>query len=311
MAWNDIVSGEKSARHHLQGLYLLLQQFQDRARQASSDVSPMMMLVWRIAIRHDYLLAMFSKDPPVFPSISSDQDDLHKQWIEKILISPNPNDQSADWALAHFALDNLIHKACHLAKRSIQLRRSPTYDVYGEYALQAEIMGLQKDHRLWLTRPVVQKADLVELLAQDTSVTTSGRFQHYPPLTIKNKFYSSLRSHWDSIGIYISLIAQPFIIPTAERVQSAVSICRAHAALGAGYNVTSSGKVVWLFLAAVAFGKDLEAQWVAECLGRVRQVFPKLREMAARILEVVDIQDDFWNGFERVLDSVDDGLLKV
>jgi hypothetical protein len=57
--------------------------------------------------------------------------------------------------------------------------------------------------------------------------------------------------------------------------------------------------------------RGLEARWVAECLRTVREVFPKLRDESARVSEVVDIQDDFWNGFERVLDSVDDGLLKL
>ena len=306
LAWNEVASGELSARHHLQGLYLLLQKFQGQT-QNTSNVTPSIMLIWRIAIRHDYLLSMFSKEPPVFPSISLNQDELHRQWIEKIVISRDPNDHSADWALAHFALDNLIHHACHLSKKCIRLRRRHNHFPELEGSLQTEISILQKAHESWISRPIVRQAELTELFAQKVPFQSEGSFLHHPPMNIKNQFYANIRSHWNSIGVYISLIAYPHITIIPARLAHAVSICRAHASLGAGNNVSSSGKVVWLFWAAVAYGPGFEAAWVENCLRGVRHVFPRLKTMARRVCEVVDSKGEFWDEFERILDTIGNG----
>ena len=144
------MSGERSARHHLQGRYLLLQ-------QVRREVSPVMMLIWRIAIRHDYLYSMFSRESPVFPPIIQDQDEMHSVWINQLLLSRDRSEEAKEWTLAHVALDNLVHRACHLAKRARQLRTSVMYTTSYEVSLQQEIISLQNSHENWKLRPIIQR----------------------------------------------------------------------------------------------------------------------------------------------------------
>jgi hypothetical protein len=246
----------------------------------------------------------------VFPPIMQDQDEMHSVWINLLLSSRDRNEDAREWALAHFALDNLVHRACHLAKRARQIRTSVMYSTLHEDSLQQEILSLQKSHENWKLRPIIQRTELTEMLSHDRQIRPAATdpFLYYPPLSITNKFYTSLHSHWDSIRIYISLISHPFISPLPERTKSAISICRAHAAMGARHNVASSGKVVWLIWAAVAFGQSRESEWIEDCLKDVRQVFPRLRGMVERFREVVEIQGEFWVGFGAILDALDNEL---
>lgn len=78
--------------------------------------------------------------------------------------------------------------------------------------------------------------------------------------------------------------------------------------MGARHNIASSGKVVWLIWAAVAFGQSRESEWVVDCLKDVRQVFPRLRGVVERLREIVGIQGEFWVRFERILDGLDNKL---
>src|SRR4051812_36802152 len=98
-----------------------------------------MMLIWRIAIRHDYLYSMVSRESPVFSPIIQDHDEMHSVWINQLLLSRDRSEEAKELALAHFALDNLVHRARHLAKRARQLRTSVMYTTSYEASLQQEI----------------------------------------------------------------------------------------------------------------------------------------------------------------------------
>ena len=79
----------------------------------------------------------------MFPPIIQDQDEMHSVWINQLLLSRDRSEEAKEWALAHFALDNLVHRACHLAKRARQLRTSVMYTTSYEASLQQEIISLQ------------------------------------------------------------------------------------------------------------------------------------------------------------------------
>ena len=116
--WIDVVRAElRSSTKHLRGLYLLLQEIQKKYRPPDMDagifidksggvgVSPLIMSIWRLAIRLDFTTSLYLCSTPVFPTIPAEQQDFHRRWV----ILTTPNVTTAEWALATFAQDNLMH----------------------------------------------------------------------------------------------------------------------------------------------------------------------------------------------------------
>ena len=134
-------------------------------------VSPVLILVWRMAIRMDSWIAMLQKTVPVLPPYPAEKNALHRTWVLNLA----KDERSADWALASFALDNLNHRAFHWIWEGVAVRASAEYltnphmrDAY-ETLFQQRIAQLREEHANWLQQPSCSLAMQLELLAQDES----------------------------------------------------------------------------------------------------------------------------------------------
>ena len=336
--WIDVVRAElRSSRKHLLGLNLLFQELQKRHRLPHSapgifidnrggvGVSPLMMQIWRIAIRLDFTTSLYLVQPPVFPVIPPEQQDLHRQWILRC----TPDVDTAEWALAAFAQDNLMHRACHLACQARELRNSPTYTPNVELEIVYRATELEAQCQDWYHRPIVMHAQSIEQAAQldlppcsptsstsaESSPTSSdsptieerlARFLDYPPRRIVNPFYANLVSSARAASIYISLIAHPLIGPgpDAKRVQDAVEICQILAGLGQDTTNTASSKIWIMFLAGCAFGglrrSVREAEWLRWRMEGIVRLFPLMKNAVVAYEGLWDVEGDFWDEMDKV-----------
>jgi len=303
LAYFNVGSGEHAtARKHLHGLHMVLEQLKrdhlvrDGGLPSPHAISPLTMLIWRMAIRMDFIMSIMYGQPPIFPvyvrqlvhsddSIAEDQEEFHRQWIT-LFADRNQGPSASEWALAWFALDNTMHRACHASADALVLRRSNTTTAASQETdklIQSSVDTLLTNHRKWRQRKVVREADAMErqgqLLATMASNMSSGfpfdtilptlqqnappatpggtplQFLHYPPERLTNFFYSNLLNHYRSIEIYISLIPKPMWgYPDPWRLECAIDLCRTHAALGEERNFLTTGKIWGLYLAGVTFG---------------------------------------------------------
>jgi hypothetical protein len=194
----------------------------------------------------------------------------------------DPRD-STEWALAWFALDNTMNRACHTAADAILLRNSSVKQVDAEQQIQKAVTSLWEDHRRWKQRPIIKRAEEMErneeilsnLGLMETPIfpvdiglispTPSSRspsvqsqqcesFLDYPLLHVTNDFYCNLLNHYNAIEILISLIAKPmWEVPDPHRLKRAVDICRTHAGIGIRPDSITAGRIWTIFLAGVAF----------------------------------------------------------
>lgn len=242
LALLSTLSGDyKSSRRHLQGMAQLLQFYhQRRACCIPPSPSPyhtngyaIVMLLWRMAIRMEYHVDFYNsgQGAPIFPVINTSQESSHIEWISQIIDKTIPN--GVNWALASFALDDLMNRAGHLAHK-LSERRIDSLD------RAFQIQELVEEHQNWKHRPVVSQA-ILESLASPPSTTinpklvhttTVASFLHYQPTRIQNKIYATLLIRHFMTGIYLSLISDPCPGPVSpERFQAAIDICRYFVAL--------------------------------------------------------------------------------
>ena len=242
LALLNTLSGDfKSSRRHLKGMCQLLQFYhQRRACRIPPSTTPyytlgypIVMLLWRMAIRMEYHVAFYNagQGAPIFPIINASQESQHSEWISQIIDKTIPN--GVNWALASFALDDLMNRAGHLSHK-LSERRIDSID------RTFEIQELVEEHQSWRRRPVISQA-IIESLSSppDTTInpnlihtSSTATFLHYPPIRIQNKLYATLLIRHFMTGIYLSLISDPRPGPVSpERFQSAIDICRYFVAL--------------------------------------------------------------------------------
>ena len=234
----------KSARRHLEGMCQLLQYYhQRRACCITPSTNPynsngyaIVMLLWRMAIRMEYHVAFYDsgQGAPIFPIVNTSQEATHVEWISQIIDKTIPN--GVNWALASFALDDLMNRAGHLSHK-LSERRIDSID------RAFQIQELLEEHQSWKRRPVVSQAILESLSSPplDTTINphlmhtptaTTTSFLQYQPVRVQNKLYSSLLIRHFMTGIYLSLISDPCPGPVSpERFQAAIDICRYFVAL--------------------------------------------------------------------------------
>jgi hypothetical protein len=191
------------------------------------------MLLWRMAIRMEYHVAFYDsgQGAPIFPIVNTSQESTHVDWISQIIDKTIPN--GVNWALASFALDDLMNRAGHLSHK-LSERRIDSID------RAFQIQELVEEHQSWKRRPVVGQA-IIESLSSppDTTInpnlmhtTSVSTFLHYQPTRIQNKLYATLLIRHFMTGIYLSLISDPCPGPVSpERFQAAIDICRYFVAL--------------------------------------------------------------------------------
>lgn len=324
--WIDVVRAElRSSRKHLRGLYLLIQELQKRYRQPKSapgvlvdrqggvGLSPLIMQIWRIAIRLDFTTSLYLVQPPVFPPIPPEQQDLHRHWINL----STPNSDTAEWALAAFAQDNLMHRACHVASQSRALRKSPSYRPEMELEIQSACLELDKQNRDWHQRRVVIEAESVEQAARFSPPSPESRagspdteepwtFLNYPSYRIVNPFYANLLAFSRATSIYISLVAHPDIGPgpNSKRFQDAVEVCRILAGLGEDRSHTASSKVWIMFLTGTAFGglarAKEETEWLMWRMVGIVKMFPLMKNAVDSYEKLWNVEGDFWDEMDKV-----------
>lgn len=225
----------KGSRRHLQGLSQLFQCYQQRWMLAD----PSTRTVWdvrkysivkaiiRMAIRMEYHVAFYNhgQGAPIFPIDDGTQEAAHADWLPNVISKTLPN--GINWALASFALDDLMNRAGHLSHK---------LDEDGVHPLDRSfrVHELVEEHQNWKTRPIISEA-MIECLSPPPNNTinpslmhtTSPTFLHYPPVTVRNNVFATLLIRHFMIGIYLSLIGDPrpgAISPA--RFQNAVDICR-------------------------------------------------------------------------------------
>jgi hypothetical protein len=254
LAWLNMArSNRPTLNQHLEGLYLIFQELFNR----NQPMSPLMKQVWRFSLRLDLLATvLFFPRVPLFRPVLPDEERLNRDWVRA-----STSVDLTEWTLASFALDNLMHRASHLAMEVYELRKLSTLDQDYSSQIQEWIQPLLQEHDAWLRRPIVQQGLAIEEQINFVKVEDEHllcpTFLDYPPVRIHDKFYANMLNSWRAIYIFIDLIAKTQVGPVdginSKRFKFAVDICRTYAALGRD-DMFPLGKVVSVFFAGVAFG---------------------------------------------------------
>jgi len=282
LAWLSISQcNRKDADVHLRGLHVIFQEI-DKGSQSASGHSVLLMQILRFSIHLDTLASiLFAPRTPVFAAVPTTEDNLHCEWVQQLTASP----QVADWTVASFALDNLFHRASHVATKARHLRNtnSPSTEAY----ISKSIHELRVEHVAWASRDLVRQArDTEDKVPHNlSSPASTTQFLNYPPVRISNHAYGNLMATWHAMDILIDLIETPEIGPLdrrSRRFQSAVEICRYWCSLGRS-GMFSFGKRLALFLMGVAFGGEkrspLETRWLNSWLSDgIADYFPLNRK---------------------------------
>ena len=215
-----------------------------------------------MAIRMDHQWAIGDQDV-IFPLVTR-QDDVRRRWVQKLVDYSRP--EMIDWALAQFALDDLLTRAIAINKRAIQLRASSGYDAdLSEKAIQSEATKLLEEHQAWNERPCVKaaikQADAEQLIWEENEAEWdkeegSIQFIHYPPLKLSDKLFAAIRIQYYWVLIYITFITDPQPGPYPfERFQAAIDVCRTFAAVGWTPACAVCRVVIGLYLSGLTLGE--------------------------------------------------------
>jgi hypothetical protein len=285
--------GHEGARDHLRGLKSVLDflkkktQTNDPAtlRKPMKDgfqnpditgVSPLAWLIWAWGIRMDIGLATVDGSPMIAPLPAGAQSDVfHLSWISALSDPSIPN--SAEWGLANFTLDNIMHRGVHVSHKAKLLRASPHYSFEDELRIQEMCQEIDHELELWRARPLIRQAELEESLNQmfSESVPAEHRFLHYPPLRIRNRMKSNLIMDYRTAKIYMSLVRFPEIgpgPPGQDRFAHSIEICRVLASIPIAErnDVRGAEEAMCLFLAGLTFGGPeyypMETRWVQQMM---------------------------------------------
>jgi hypothetical protein len=315
--FNLVNSDHASSRRHLQGLQSLLDY---RQRQVTAErtltstgqgnqlVMPVLtMLIRRMAMRLDFVLSIFYARKPIFPHA----EDNYRSWIPLAADKNFPD--AADWALAEFALNDILHRAAHLSYQATEMRKAQTYTTLDELIIAHGADELTGDLGNWRTRRIIQNAELTERIAfqkltpeQQSMDDVSRRFLHYRPLHIENPFYALLLNQYRAAQLYISLIIHPEQGPQPpDRFECAVDICRTHAALTAlPQKDTIMTTEIWaLYLSGFAFGRSypMECGWIKEQLAEIDRIegYPSAKSASDFLTSILRERDNYTNISEK------------
>lgn len=198
-------------------------------------------------------------------------------WTD-VHVDKDYSSNSAEWANALFALDALVHRACHVAFAVNILRQDSKSN--RETEISSLLESLVFEHKNWAERLVVVKAREIEqnstrLLEYEsssahssltpletplkiTSNATERRrtcFLDYAPLSVSDSFFVRHLNTWRAVGLHVKLILHPIWGKSEDgTVEEAVDVCRTYAALDGGNEFLGSEKAMALYLAGVIFG---------------------------------------------------------
>jgi hypothetical protein len=264
LVWINLCQANISAMgKHLGGLYLIFKEVQ-RRQLTGSTPSSLLLQMWRFTVRLDWIATIiFFPRKPVFPHVLLSKYNNDGQWVRL----STPSEKAVEWTLTSFALDSLIHRACHVACHAHDSRKSPTEDT--EPQIQQWTTQLFQEHQQWSRRQIIleaeafeQEADL-QLNAFLPPTTQPTQFFNHEPIRVYNIYYGNMRNCWRAIYILIDLIANPTygpIDPTSQRYLHAIEICRVYHSLGTRGQIFPFGKVPSVFLAGIGLGGKTRSQ---------------------------------------------------
>lgn len=308
----DIFSGKETAQAHLRGFHLVLKELGVHTGGDGplywDKVSPVLMLLWRIALRFDGMIATIQDTVPVFPTFPTQYNSLNRKWALRLAL----DGRSADWGLAAFALDNFYQRACHYLKPFAHLRNTNyPYDPETDRIIGERLKELRREHAAWIREPSVAMAMQIEHLAQQGQIPDNiPRFLDYPPLLVHDRKFIFLVNEWRSVYAFITCIAVPLSWRRHTRtlINAAIDTCRTHAAIAgtlspnsrefapAFFAVLSAG---FAFCGGVKFTKEF--QWVRQ---RIERIISVRNPLLAKFQHYVDNVKDYnrvqpeWDEFD-------------
>jgi hypothetical protein len=200
--------------------------------------------------------------------------EMFTAWTD-VHVDRDYSSNSAEWASALFALDALVHRACHVASAINVFRHDSKANREAEISSLLE--SLVFEHKNWAERLVVVKAREIEQSGprpressarSDLSSPEIGPkiasspierqrtgFLDYAPLSVCDPFFVRHLNTWRAIGLHVNLILHPIWGKSEDAmVEEAVNVCRTYAALDGDNEFLGSEKAMALYLAGVIFG---------------------------------------------------------
>jgi hypothetical protein len=183
--FNIVNSDHASSRRHLQGLKSLLDYRQRPTSSTERNVSinregqlvmpALTMLIRRMAIRLDFVLAIFYAREPIFPHT----EDNYRSWIPLAADKSFPD--AAEWALSEFILSDILHKEAHLSYKATDMRKAATYSPLDELIIAHGAEEITSDLSNWRARRIIENAELVENVAIQKLSSEKQSMDNLPP----------------------------------------------------------------------------------------------------------------------------------
>jgi len=287
-AYLHVLVGEiASTRRHLEGLRLLLKRYLTVPHDFGVEsMPPEMMLICRMAIKIDHYWAVGDQEL-IFPLVSQ-KDDVRRLWVQPLTDRSQP--EMIEWALAQFALDDLLTRAISVNKRAIQLRSAAGRDdELTERAIRSEAAKLLKEHHAWNERRCVmmgtERAEAEQCaLRLEEQPSEDARFLDHPPLNLMDKLYGAMRIQYYWVLIYITFITHPKPGPYPyERFQAAIDVCRTYASVGWSHTCGVCRVVIGFYLTGLTLGEPMYPKGFVPGLSSLKIEFGWI---ASRLLEL-------------------------
>jgi Fungal specific transcription factor domain len=285
MLYMDTFAGKDIVHAHLRGLSLVLKELNVDSSKNSplywDKVSPVVLLIWRIAFRIDHLISVVQDCPPIFPPFPAEYNLLQRKWA----LTLAKDGRSADWAVAGFGLDTIFQRANYL-RRYAHVRAEAEFQYDAETRarykaiIKEKVDALFKEHAEWLEQPAVVMALQMEEMIQEIEVPDNiPRFLDYPPRVLYDKKFALLLNEWRGQYLFLRLVQVPISMRRHSRtaVNHAIQICRTHAAIDlepASRDWVSEFMSVlvagYAFIGGVNFQKEFE--WVYNEINRANDL---------------------------------------
>jgi len=255
LAYLSVVRGDvKGISLHVGGFYRILRHCNVLREDGSpnSDHTSLAMISWRIGVRTDNIIGVVGQRAS-FPATTV-PDSFHANWLRDFDNPERPN--TAEWAMAQFALDDLANRAIHLAVRSITSQRKIEQgDSEGieELNVELDMAFLIRDLEAWKRRRILREAESRERARRVAHPSQPRlKFLDYEPLTFADETYAIMLVQYFSCRIQLSLVMNPQIGPyPSERHMFAIELCRVYAAIGGLKKPGLSGLLVGLVYAGL------------------------------------------------------------
>lgn len=175
-----MIGDHVTAKKHLRGMLTVLQKL-NQSPETDTDVVPspsninaLTILIWRMAIRIDFISSIASGQRPILPkfvhftfrahySLPREQEGAHIEWIKKYADNDFVTDNAA-WAEAWFAVDGLMHQTCHVSATVCELRARP--GTASDTKIRLLLEDLNRVHQEWQARKVIKHAREIEGIQQ-------------------------------------------------------------------------------------------------------------------------------------------------